>query len=241
MVKTAGDHTFRNVQARLEGEERIDGLRCVKVRVDRRDPAHRLPDTRLLWLAPERNYHCVKEQDPWFEMRVRVLRELAPGVWFPAKITVAQLQAGGPRRVIGHIQATVESVNLAPHHEIGFFRDVAIPADLPVFTLKDWRLVGSMPPEPPDDEGRRKKLAEVAAMVAAEEKRYDDIEVKARTARKMSRSATFASIVMTDEIQEERSIVRGDLAYYTFRLEMSGPGAGQGTKDQTVAYDGQWT
>ena len=116
-------------------------------------------------------------------MHVDELREAGAGVWFPAKITVVDSTTGnhtGKPVVISRTETTVDEVNLAPHHEAAFFRDVAIPADLPVFTIKDRRLVGSMLPEPFDDDWGRKKLAELAARVAEQEKRYDDIEVKAR-------------------------------------------------------------
>ena len=42
------------------------------------------PRRQCLWLAPGRNYHCVKEENPWSEMRVVAMRELAPGIWFPS-------------------------------------------------------------------------------------------------------------------------------------------------------------
>jgi hypothetical protein len=56
--------------------------------VDRWYQPNQPPVTQYLWLAPERNYHCVKEESQWHEMRVEELREGAPGRWFPAKIVV---------------------------------------------------------------------------------------------------------------------------------------------------------
>ena len=72
------------------------------------------------------------------------------------------------------------TVDLAPRHDVAFFRDVAIPADLPVFTIKDRALVGSTLPEPIGGDRGRAEMAEVAARVAAQARRYDNIEVKAR-------------------------------------------------------------
>ena len=87
----------------FEGEEVVDGLRCVKVRVDRWSLLQGRPALQYLWLAPERNYHCVKEQLSWpksmfgdlplHEMHVDELREVAPGLWFPTKITVVEYDA----------------------------------------------------------------------------------------------------------------------------------------------------
>jgi hypothetical protein len=77
-------------------------------------------------------------------------------------------------------ETTVSTVDLAPHHDVAFFRDVAIPADLPVFTIKDRTLVGSAYPQPVGGDQEKVKLAEVVARVTEQEKRYRDLEVKAR-------------------------------------------------------------
>src|SRR5262249_50643569 len=89
---------FPKVMARVEGEEQVDGLRCLKIRVHRWYYSKDAPALQYLWLAPERNYLCIKEQWtrpnvvpgnlPVHEMRAEGLREIAPGIWFPMKITV---------------------------------------------------------------------------------------------------------------------------------------------------------
>ncbi len=55
-------YEFSTVITGLEGEEIVDGLRCVKVRVDRWPYSHREPSLQHLWLAADRNYFCVKER-----------------------------------------------------------------------------------------------------------------------------------------------------------------------------------
>ena len=55
-------YEFSTVITGLEGEEIVDGLRCVKVRVDRWPYSHREPSLPHLWLAADRNYFCVKER-----------------------------------------------------------------------------------------------------------------------------------------------------------------------------------
>ena len=53
------------------------------------------PTTQHLWLAPERNYHLRQgAMTSGHEMRVDELREVAPGVWFPARITVVSTVRG---------------------------------------------------------------------------------------------------------------------------------------------------
>ena len=124
---------FRKVEVRFDGEEEVDGLRCVKLRVDRWYQPNSPPTTQHLWLAIERNYLCIKGGLPRNEMHVEELREVAPGVWFPARIAVVASVAQGNREsgevtVTRRTETIVEEVNLAPRHEAAFFRDVAIPA-----------------------------------------------------------------------------------------------------------------
>jgi hypothetical protein len=76
------------------------------------------------------------------------------------------------KQVVGkRIELTVEKVDLAAGHDAVFFRDVAIPADLPVFTVKDRALVGSAFPEPIGGDRETTRLAEVVARVAAQEEK----------------------------------------------------------------------
>ena len=54
-------YEFTKVVTHFEGEEKVDGLRCVKIRVDRWSYSRSPASLQYLWLAPERNYLCVKE------------------------------------------------------------------------------------------------------------------------------------------------------------------------------------
>ncbi len=74
---------FHKVEPRLDGEEIVDGLRCLRVRVYRWYQPNSQPATQHLWLAPERSYHCIRAEhklgDLSYAMRVHELREAAPG------------------------------------------------------------------------------------------------------------------------------------------------------------------
>ncbi len=231
-------NVFRAIEVRFDGEEKVDGLRCVKLRVDRTFQPNALPTTQHLWLAPERNYFCVREKAQGHEMHVDELRELAPGVWFPARSSVV-VSAG--KQVLRRTETIVEKVDLAPRHEAAFFRGVAIPAGLPVFTIKDRRIVGSMLPEPFDDDWGRTRLAELAARVAEQEKRYDHIEVKSRATWTYPRSSGPNQNVRFDQTSEERSIVRGGLAYSIEHLRIADADGWHDGGFRVSAYDGRWT
>jgi hypothetical protein len=248
MIESGSWDVFRKVEARLEGEEQVDGLRCLKVRIYRWYQPNNTPFTQHLWLAPERNYHCVREQyrfgNQLYEMRVHEWREAAPEVWYPARITAVVRNAQG-QRGLGRAQANtttetaVEAIELARRREATFFRDVTIPPDLPVFTIKDRKPVGSMLPDPFDDDWGRRKLDELAARVGAEEDRHDEFEVRTRSITRYPRTYGAAPNVRYDEIVERHSIVRGDRAYLEWRNRVDMPGAVPNV--QLTAYDGEWT
>src|SRR5262249_36320410 len=152
-----------------------------------------VPVLQQLWLATDRNYLCVRERIasqtmygglPTNEMHVDDLREIAPGRWLPMKTIVDHYDLEALRqknqRIDRRTVIVVEKADLAPRHGAAFSRDVAIPAGLPVFTIRDGKLVGSSLPEPIRDETQEKvRLAEIVARVHQEEQRYNDLEVKA--------------------------------------------------------------
>ncbi len=229
LIESGSMDVFARVATHFEGEEKIDGLRCLKVRVNRWFNVNGDSLAQYLWLAPERNYHCIKEQDQGHDMHVEELREVAPGVWFPTKITASdsqfQPQLPGKKVVSKRTETFVEKVDLAPHYEAAVFHDITIPADLPVFTIKDRALVGSTLPEPAGGDRPQVSLLRVAAQVAKEEKRYDDIEVKVHVQAHRVIPNLFQWNPLAEESWEDRSIVKGDLAYHiTRRMQASGTG-----------------
>jgi hypothetical protein len=249
LVEAEPADVFVRVAARFEAEEPLDGLRCLKVRLDR---WYRQPDetlTQYLWLAPERNYHCVKEQceggDWGHGMRVEALREVASGVWFPAKITVSDYTIQGPRLgrkdVVKRTETIFEKVDLAPHYEAAFFRDITIPSDLPVFTIKDRKLVGSILREPIDGERPQTGLLRIAARVAKEENRYDDIDVKVHVRTHWVNPYLWQWNPLAEELWEDRSILRGDLAYHSTRRMQASRTGWELALYQVEAYDGHWS
>ena len=162
------------------------------------------------------------------EMHVDQMRELAAGLWFPMKLTVIDYdrQACGKQKkqVVGsRTEMTVEKVDLAPHHDHAFFRNVTIPADLPVFTIKDRTLVGSPFQSP-----------RMAIWKNQSWQRSSPRSRSRRSATAMSRSRP-ASCTGLDEIRrkehlvteastDEHSLLRGSLAYFTSRETARGAG-----------------
>jgi thiol-disulfide isomerase/thioredoxin len=256
-VRESGSvYEFTKVETYFEREEMIDGLRCAKIRVNRWQYSKDVPALQYLWLATERNDFCVKEQVSWpksmfgdlilHEMHVDQMREVAPGLWFPMKLTVVeydpQAMTQTKKQVVARrIEMTIDKVDLGPRHDDAFFREVAIPADLPVFTIKDRTLAGARFPEPVGGDQEKTKLAEVVARVAVQEKRYPDLEVKARVVYKFLSSSLVMEGIITEETREEHSILRGPLAYFTSRQRHGTLGGQRSEGHRVEAFDGEWT
>jgi thiol-disulfide isomerase/thioredoxin len=247
---------FTKVEAHVEGEEQVDGLPCLKIKVNRWYYSNDVPVLQYLWLAPERNYLCIKEQLSWpksmfgdlpmHEMRAGKLHEIAPGRWFPTNITTIDYDGQALRQkklVIGSRTLTlVEKANLGPRHDLAFFRDIPIPAGLPVFTIRDGKLVGSSLPEPIGDEAAEKaKLAEVVARVHEQELKYADLEVKARVKYEHLGSDMMIEGTITDDTKAVRSVLRGALGYFTERGGYATLGGARSEQDEVRAFDGGWT
>jgi thiol-disulfide isomerase/thioredoxin len=254
--ETGSVHEFTKVEAQVEGEEQVDGLRCLKVRVERWYYSKDVPALQHLWLALERNYLCVKERLsrpksrfgdlPIHEMHADELREIAPGLWFPMKITVVNYDGEAREQkkqvVRSRTETVVEKVGLNPHHELALFRDVEIPEGLPAFTIKDGTLEGSSLPGPVGDEAEEKaKLEEVVAKVREQEQRYSDLEVKARVGYKHLGSDLLMEGIITEQSQVERSVVHGALEYFTRRGGYATIGGVRRERNEVQAFDGRWT
>jgi thiol-disulfide isomerase/thioredoxin len=249
-------YEFTKVQTRFERDEMVDGLRCAKIRVDRWHYSRDVPALQYLWLATERNDFCIKEQVSWpksmfgdltlHEMHVDEMREIAPGIWFPMKLTVIDYDAQAMRQtkkqvISSRTEMTVEKVDLAPRHDAAFFRDIAIPADIPVFTIKERALVGSSFPEPVGGDQEKMKLAEVVARVAEQEERYRNLEVKARVDYESLNSSIRMEGIITEDVREEHSILHGSLAYFTSRHRYRTLGGQRSDGYRVEAFDGEWT
>ncbi len=187
-----GWYTF--FRAETESEpleiETVGGRRCVKVRMLRRYGPRRRPDKYLLWLAVDRNYLCVKSQlilnlgQPFIsnETTADELREIAPGVWLPAKVTamsyvsdwVTEIRAGPV-----HSRTTtlvLEEAAVDGQHPPEQFQ-LAVPEDVPLFTIGPDGLVDSPHHPQPAAKQSGTTLQAIIAAVRRNEQRYLPIDV----------------------------------------------------------------
>ena len=134
----------------------------------------------------------------------------------------------------------VEKVDLAPHHEDAFFRGVTIPGGLPVFTIKDRALVGSTLPETKEGDPEKLKLAEVVAKVAEQEKRFNDLEVKARVTYTSLQPAIRMANVIVNESHDEHSLLHGSSAYFASRGTYTTLDGKRSARTYVRASDDEW-
>jgi hypothetical protein len=140
------------------GEEVVDGLACVKVRIEQWHPSDRAKgelsggDT-YIWLAVDRNYLPIKMERYSSELnrllkgprptgigRVEGLREIEPGIWFPLKTAFenytnfttpdrTKLELSSVKR---HV---FEKVDLHPSYPVSLFRDIEFPRGCTVYEV----------------------------------------------------------------------------------------------------------
>lgn len=245
---------FIKVEAKFEREEMVNGLRCWKIRCDRWILSKAAPMIQHLWLAPSRNNMCVKEIVSWqgggfgdfplHEMNVEELREITPGLWFPTRIVVENYDRQALRlklkRVETVVDTVVDSIVVFPRHDRAFFRDVAIPADLPVFTIRDGRLEGSTSTDPIDDVEGSKKFKELVDKVKKEEHKYEDIEVEAIYRYRLKNIRYFGIKSYVGQTYDEQSIVKGDKTFFTSRGTGSVIDGARSESESIAASDGFW-
>jgi hypothetical protein len=123
---------------RIQGEEQINGLDCVKVSLSRRLKRSRRALIETIWLAKDRNWMPVRmvkqtneysETVPFSEGRVEDFREISPGVWFPHHATYTAydemiLQSENRQVAKQSLELKVENVSLNPAYDISYFRDL---------------------------------------------------------------------------------------------------------------------
>ena len=227
-------YEFTKVVAHHEGEEIVDGLRCVKIRCDHWNSIKNPPFLQYLWLAQKRNFLCVKETVSWpgsrfgnlplHQMRVEKFREASPGRWFPSRISVEEYDPAAleqQKQVIQTVRTSlVPRVSLAPRREPAFFHGIELPPDLPFFTLENGKLVGPKILQPLNDSAGNSKRIEVVAKIKEEEARIAKLEVKAHAQYKFLGIDEQPNAVM-DKLSDEHSALQGKLAYFSGKTRTS--------------------
>ncbi len=244
---------FNKVESQLAGEETIDGLDCVKVRVKRWYYTSDRPAIQDLWLAKQCNFHVAQCRTSFVEKgmevprdatRVAKWRELAKGVWLPEVVEWQDLSPDRPeKRAFGKQvrRLIVEKAILNPTLPKAFFTLPEIPAVLPKYVIgKDGSLVGSPHNPVPVKAAAGTTLKSIQKRLAEEEKRYNPLEVIATTRYEMLNRENLNGSVYMRTTAHERSVVAGDRLYDEEKRKAN---LANGTTTSYLAqqaYDGRW-
>jgi hypothetical protein len=76
------------------------------------------------------------------------LKEIAPGFWFPMRLTGTvydcdELYRNGRHLVSGSVELVVDTVDADPHYDVSFFRSIEFPPDTLVYTVRDGKIIDS--------------------------------------------------------------------------------------------------
>ncbi len=176
------------------GTETVNGIRCEKIRVNcwnGRPNTYRggPPDQHLLYLAPERNYLCAKAELVMSikgrnfilsEALVDDWREIAPGLWLPWHVTARrydyQSLARGKQAVSSTYLLAAEKARLGEFLDAG--HRVALPEDVPVFTIESNRIVDGPHWPQPAAPAKSTTLAEIIDGIRRNEELHTTLELE---------------------------------------------------------------
>lgn len=245
-------YDFAKLEFDAEAEETIGGLQCVSLRCRRWYQPLGEPTVQYIWLAKQRNYLCVRSQTVsrdgatiGDEGRVTEWRELKPGMWLPARVSIEVYAPPGrqgdrPATVQRAEELEVERADPIPNYPRSHFRDVEMPGDLPIYRidadgyLEDSPLKTSLEPRP------QAELDRLIAAVRAEEERYSRYDVSVKTKyRKIHAQETFAGVTMSQDINERSVAFDGRLFSLSQNSYSSANGSVSDTEHVRV-FDGGW-
>jgi peroxiredoxin len=244
-------YEFNKLDFQWEGEETVDGLRCVKIHCQRQYTSRSDPAPAFVWLALDRNLICAKLQvfyrtnrdAPDVESVVKEWREIGPGLWLPARIHSEWKLAGQKVRSLEWDEDfTLESAKLHPDHPAAFFRDVPMPKDLPLFTideqghLADDVLLHLKPAGNP-----HRRMQEVLDKIRENEALYRSFQATIETDyRVLSPNLNFGGAITLSQ-QIKRDVVRQGRRFRVSSHDEGHSSTGGTLVDQLSAFDGTWS
>jgi hypothetical protein len=246
---------FSRVETSFVQQERLDGMECVKLRCLCWHRDSDQPAVHYLWLATDCNYLCVKAQvyygaktegQPGIESRALEVREVVPDVWLPfqvdAEFYFPAAQGVPERGVHSTISLIVENAEAGPSHELQRFRNVEIPADLPVFTIDREGYLENGPLRTSETElPDQRELERVIAAVREQEQRYEPFDATLQVAyHKYESEFTRVGAEILSYERDERTVVLPNRLYAS-RQEVSHSAAQvESSSANVAAWDGKW-
>ena len=155
------DTPYRNewiLNCTVNGEENVDGLRCVKIRCDTsRIKDGKLLNRRYLWLAEDRNllpcksivfFPAFSNDVPLEECYVSRFMEVDQGIWAPVESFISSFDVNSfiksKKKILANQEhITITSISCYPNYPKSFFQNIAFPNGIVVYVAKDGKIVES--------------------------------------------------------------------------------------------------
>lgn len=245
-------YEFAKLEFDVEPDETVDGLSCAKIVCRRWYRLLGEPTVQYIWLAKQRNFLCIRSQTVSHEGatigdegRVTEWRELKPGMWLPARVSIEVYAPPGrqgdqPATVQSAEEFTVERADPNPAYPLSQFRDIELPDDLPAYHIDaDGYLEGS-PLRSQAEPRPQAELDHVVAAVRVEEARYSryDVAVQA-TYRKVHERGSFGGETMTHDYAE-RSVAYDGRLFDLSQETSHGADGSVSNAEYVRIYDGEW-
>ncbi|HLN27723.1 MAG TPA: M56 family metallopeptidase [Gemmataceae bacterium] len=245
---------FYKVEAELIGEEKLDDLDCVKVKVRRWYYTKETPSIQYLWLAKDRNYHVARCRTAWFrkgkeepgdETRVTKWHEVAKGIWLPTVVTSEGFGWDGDGKKSAAPQWTrrlsIEKATLDPALSPDLFKLPDIPDSLPKFVVgADGQLEDSPQHLGPARADASTTLDSILNRLAAEETKYDQFEVATTNRYQVLNASGWSTAGMYSATRTyERSLLAGNRLIYSEEEQMKLASGETNSHSIRQCYDGR--
>jgi hypothetical protein len=253
-AETGSVFEFSKVEVEWIGEEKLDDLDCVKVRVRRWYYTNDSPFLQFLWLAKDRNYHvaCCRtatlrngKEQPGDETRVTKWKQIAAGVWLPAVVTSETFRFnpdGTKSKAVWFTRRlTLDKFTLGPEPSTEAFKPPHIPGSLPKFVIgANGTLEDSPQHLAPERADAATTLETILTRLAAEEAKYNRLDVATTERYQMlAINAMPGSGAYVFDQTSGHSLIAGNRLFYSEEQRTQLAGGDQSSQSTRQGYDGR--
>ena len=249
-------YQFARLECRIDGREEIDGLDCTRLQCERWYRPTGNPTHYTLWLAPERNYLCVKAQSTdgktgkvRSETVVEEMKEISSGVWLPQRLvtTTYRTSADAKPTVVRREVTQVVQAAVNPTYPTSFFWHSGESDDLPVYRIQGDRL-GDSPIHWEAVESSNEHLARIVEAIRVNEAGYAQFEANLRdtyrefaggSVSEMAGGGRMVSCTVSEATL--RSVIDGKRTFVREEKESHMADGATSRSARLYAYDGHWT
>ena len=220
-----GIYQFPRVEAEIIGEEVMDGLDCIQLRLRRWYHEEGDAAEHRLWLARDRNFHCCRavllfgaedQLRPSGDTRVVAWRKLSDSVWLPARIEHRELRPLEGQAATGALTRllVLELASLNPAAPDVGPALLTTSIGLPEFEIDADGALTLAPAQPvPVEAAPETTLESILERLAAEEQKYRSLRIGRRLTYEKVRPEIWGGAqfdVTLRYVDDESTLIKGD-------------------------------